>query len=134
MEIDARTCGGAAYGADADHRSVLRSAVDVLGYLADRIVDEKNEKFFYIAGVAGFVITVLGKLIFGENFYFWVDLHPGYIFFIIAVYRLIDRKVRINNVFVKKFLSFNAKYSFVFLFFTKRTRPKDPVPNVSPKV
>ena len=85
----------------------------VLGYLADRIVDEKNEKFFYIAGVAGFVITVLGKLIFGENFYFWVDLHPGYIFFIIAVYRLIDRKVRINNVFVKKFLSFNAKYSFL---------------------
>ena len=85
----------------------------VLGYLADRIVDEKNEKFFYIAGVIGFVISIAGKSIFKENFFFWVDLHPGYIFFILAVYRLIDRKVRIKNAHVKKFLSFNAKYSFL---------------------
>lgn len=85
----------------------------VMGYMSTRLINDKNKKFFYLAGVIGFAVSVLGQTYIPEHFTCWADLNPGFQIFIIAFFTFLEKEIRIKSDRVKRFLSFNAKYSFL---------------------
>lgn len=83
----------------------------VLGGCLHRIVNEKNKKKFYVAGVLGFIITVLG-MTYLETFKNENDLSACFVLFGIASFLFMEKFFCINNNKINKFISWVAQYSF----------------------
>lgn len=88
------------------------TTIFLAGYYCDRIINDQNKMKLYIWGGLGFVITVLGKWLFPENYHSPTDLAPAYILFSMAVYTFIGREFVIKNELLKKVIFFLAKHSF----------------------
>ncbi len=83
-----------------------------LGYFHDQIVNESNKKFWYAAGIAGFLVTVLWQYLLPVENHSDKDFAPAYTFFVIGMYTFLLNEVHIHWEPVKKVISFLAKHSF----------------------
>ena len=83
-----------------------------LGYFHHRIINENNKKKWYIAGLIGFLVTVLWQYVLPFENHDADSLAPAYILWVIAMYTFLLYEVRIVFEPVKKIISFVAKHSF----------------------
>ena len=83
------------------------------GYYCDRIVNEKNKRKFYICGVAGYIVTVLGIWLIPENYKNAKDLAVAFVLFTMALYIFIDREIKVKNYQFNRIIRFLAKQSFI---------------------
>lgn len=83
------------------------------GYYCYRMVNEKNEKTFYILGILGLVLSIFAQWKFPAQSVNTSSMAPAYIFFVMAVYLFASRHIHIREGVFQKILSFIAKYSFL---------------------
>lgn len=83
-----------------------------LGYFHDRIICEKEKKFWYLMGIAGFLITVLWQYLLPMENHSDKDFAPAYTFFVIGMYTFLLYEVKISRAWVQKIIAFLAKHSF----------------------
>jgi len=86
--------------------------VFVLGYICSRVVNDNNRKYFYIVGVIGFIISVLGRT-YLDKFENATDLSPGYILFFVAMFLFYEKQLSVKNRIISGVISYLAKYSFL---------------------
>lgn len=83
----------------------------VLGGCLHRIVNEKNIKKFYMAGIIGFIVTVLG-MTYLETFKNPNDLSACFVLFGIASFLFMEKHFCIKSKVINKCIIEVAKYSF----------------------
>lgn len=83
-----------------------------LGYFTEKVVDDRNIEFFYIAGISGYIVTVWGKT-YLATFVNANDLSAGFIFFTIASYLFLERHMEVKSELVQKIIGYLGKYSFL---------------------
>lgn len=82
------------------------------GYYVYRCLNEKNERWLYIAGAISFVITVVANLLIPEHYLNGYDLAIATVVCSMASFRLLATKANIKGEIVKKVILFLAKHSF----------------------
>lgn len=83
-----------------------------LGYFHDRMITEENKKFWYVMGIAGFLITVLWQYVLPFENHSDKDFAPAYTFFVIGMYTFLLFEIKISWDWLKKVIAFLAKHSF----------------------
>ena len=83
-----------------------------LGYFHDRIITQEHKKFWYIMGIAGFLITVLWQYVLPVENHSAKDFAPAYTFFVIGMYTFLLFEVKILWEWLKRGIVFLAKHSF----------------------
>lgn len=83
-----------------------------LGYFHDRIIREKDKKFWYILGIAGFLVTVLWQYVLPVENHSDKDFAPAYTFFVIGMYTFLLYEVKITWGWLKSLIVFLARHSF----------------------
>ena len=83
-----------------------------LGYFHERMITGKNKKFWYVMGIAGFLITVLWQYVLPLENHSDKDFAPAYTFFVIGMYTFLLFEVKISWEWLKKVIAFLAKHSF----------------------
>lgn len=83
------------------------------GYYCIRNINDLNKKRIYILGAAGYIITVLGRYLIADRYLYSTDSAAAYIVFTMAVYTFLEKEVVIKNDYLKKFIGFMSKYSFL---------------------
>lgn len=87
------------------------------GYLLMNFPADKMKKVLYPAGLAGFVITIIGKTYFAEHFYSSTSVSPAFVLFGFAAYIFIENEVKIRGKWFPELLSRIVPLSFwVYLF------------------
>lgn len=83
------------------------------GYYIYRNVNQENKKKWYIWGIAGFGVSVLGQWLIPEHFKNATDYSVAFLIFTMALYIFIEKEVVIKNETVKQIIFFLARYSFL---------------------
>lgn len=83
-----------------------------LGYFHNRIINEKNKKFWYLCGCIGFLITVFWQYVLPVENHSDKDFAPAYTFFVIAMYTFLLNEIHIKWTWVQNTVHFIAKHSF----------------------
>lgn len=83
------------------------------GYYVSRVVTPENKKKWYLAGLIGFVINVLGEWLFSANYKHPHDLAVPFVLFGMAAYAFMQNEIRIKNEKLIKGQQFVAKHSFM---------------------
>lgn len=84
-----------------------------LGYYCSRMINDNNKKYLYLWGLAGFIVTVCGKYFIPNQYFNSVDVAAAFVVFTMAFYTFWDREILIKNTYIKRSISFIAKYSFI---------------------
>lgn len=83
------------------------------GYYCQRIVNEKNKKKFYVAGLFGGIVTVLGQVLLPDNYCNAVDLAPAFVLFTIALFIFMEKEIKISNNVIRRIIGSVARHSFM---------------------
>ena len=83
------------------------------GYLVSRLINEKNRKAVYLLGFAGYIITVILRLVPSEQLAYLCDYSPAFFLFCIAAYDLAVRKFTIRNPYACRLISWIAQHTFL---------------------
>lgn len=81
------------------------------GYFCKRIVNEANKKFWYVLGIAGFLITLFDTYIFPSCNHMEI-LTPAFLLFSIALYLLLQYECKIKSNVLEKIIGSIAKHSY----------------------
>lgn len=82
-----------------------------IGWFAENRIDAKNEKWLYIAGILGFIITV-PALCYLPQYKNATDFALPHILFSLSVFVLFKRHVNIKGKIIGRIISFVSKYTF----------------------
>lgn len=84
-----------------------------LGYYCHRIINDRNKKILYIVGIMGFMVSVLGQILFGDHYQNSRDQAVAFIIFTMAAYTFMEKEIVIRNKYVIRIISLVSKYSFL---------------------
>lgn len=84
----------------------------ILGYVYDKVIDDENRKWWYLFGVIGFVVSVLGRA-YLPTFEYPASESVAFIIFTMASFVFLEKHTNFKNQSVAKTVGFLAKYSYV---------------------
>ena len=83
-----------------------------LGYYVDRAVTSSNAKLFYVMGICGAFINVMGATFFADRFSNPNDLAPTFIITCVGVMAFLQRKLNVSDERLKRITRFMSGYYF----------------------
>ena len=85
----------------------------VAGYACPRLVNDRNRRWLYAAGLAGLAVTVLGRTLIPGHYLYANDLSPAYTLFGMAAYVFLIRHPKTIPNAVQKTARVLARESFL---------------------
>ena len=84
-----------------------------LGFYLKKIVTAKNTVRFYLAALAGLVITVLGCYFFKEDYQTPYSLAPAHILLVMGTFVFLTKEILIEKGWMKKIILTLSSHSFM---------------------